>query len=188
MFEDARLDRVINNEKIPKGFHLATDEDWYDLESHFGVEPSDYWYRFANYYEIVNTYIADANNVDKYNYNVYPDSLSIYDHYSGKGTRIRDHLIADNEWIDFNDSSKKLNGTHIFNAHPAGIPYKSGDNEPVINPYKGYGVAYHTSDYQYYCKKRILWSGCDGICRMQTCRDNDKHDIMYSLYRCVKDE
>ena len=177
-----------NEKMIPKGFHLATDEDWYDLESHFGVEPSDYWYRFATYYENANKYIVDANNLDKYKYNVYPDSLSIYDHYSGKGTRIRDHLIADNEWIDFNDSSKKLNGSHIFNAHPAGIPYKSADNGSIVNPYKGYGVAFCTSGYRDACRKRILWSGCDGICRMQTCREDDKHDIIYSLYRCVKDE
>lgn len=178
---------------IPQGFHLATHEDWLDLEAHFSVENVDsLWEQYAKLNVGVYQYIADADGVNKYSYDIWPDALSIYDHYNGKGSHIRDYLIADNEWIDFNDSSKKLKGNHIFYAHPAGIPYISDfDNMTIENPYVGYGVAFCTSS-EHYCGniKRILWSGSDGICKIQTRHEYDKNklDVLYSLWRCVKDE
>lgn len=45
------------------------------------------------------------------------------------------YLIADNEWIDINDSTKMLQGRgHItgFNAHPIGIPGGYDDGKKVM--------------------------------------------------------
>ena len=168
-------------EIIPKGFHLATEDDWFDLEAHFGVKEKDeenHWeYVYVHGGVGANEFIADAEGVNKndYEYSDF-DYHSIYDWYSGKGSKIRDYLIADNEWKDINDATKKLNGNCIFNAHPAGIPYKTDKN--YENPYIGYGVAFYPN--------RLLWSGCDGICRMNIV--SEKKSIIYMLHRCVKDE
>jgi len=178
----------VRRNMIPKGFHLATDEDWFDLEAHFGIEEKDGEKHWRNYQvyggEAANRYIADGDGVNKNIYESdYFDYHSIYDWYSGKESKIRDYLIADNEWKDINDATKKLKGSHIFNAHPAGIPYKT-DNVNIKNPYIGYGVIFYPD--------RILWSGCDGICRLHIYskekKEGEEASIIYRLFRCVKDE
>lgn len=173
-------------ELIPKGFHRATNEDWLDLENLFGVEENEensHWQSVQIYSGNINKYIADAEGVSKNNYEhwYYNNYQSIYDWYCGKGSKIRDFLIADYEWKDINDATKRLQGGHTFNAHPAGIPYKT-DNMNIENPYIGYGVAFYPN--------RIIWSGCDGIGRMITYSelDNGEKTIHYELWRCVKDE
>lgn len=181
----------IANKIIPKGFHLATHEDWLDLESHFGVEDTTNWRQIrwsntsirkliANDYSNYN----DSYTIEMWNFN------SIFDWYCGKESDIRQYLISNNEWKDINDAEKKLEGSHIFNAHPAGIPYVSDFAKMTVdNPYKGYGVAFCTSRPDV---KRILWSGSDGICRIRSTsrfdRDAKEPKICYTLWRCVKDE
>ena len=182
-------------ELIPKGFHLSTVDDWLDLEKHFGVEDTEEC--TASIFN-PNSYkfIADADGIVKYEWwyvNTQVGHTTIYDHYIGKGSKIRDYLISDNEWKDINDASKKLKGSHIFNAHPAGIPHiLDYDNMTIENPYIGYGVAFCVYDWiEVY---RVLWSGSDGICRMRSAPDIDlpegeqNRDFLYSLWRCVKDE
>ncbi len=187
-----------NAEKmIPKGFHLATHEDWLDLEAHFGLveEKDTKSLSFAIWSLNLFHYIANSDDICKYDYVLDYDLFdytNIYDYYSGEGSGIRYYLIADNEWYDFNDATKKLNGSHIFDAHPCGIPYVSDyEKMTVDNPYKGYGVAFCTSSYgniSDWCIKRILWSGSDGICRIKSSHHDGYRDMTYSLWRCVKDK
>ena len=181
----------IANKMIPKGFHLATPEDWLDLESHFGVNDDTNWREVLWSNTGIKVFIAnDYNNYNDTDYKIETwDFYSIFDWYCGKESGIRQYLISDNEWKDINDADKKLKGFNIFNAHPAGIPYVSDfAKKTVDNPYKGYGVAFGTSTNQ----KRILWSGSDGICRIRSTSRLDREvkepKICYTLWRCVKDE
>lgn len=183
---------------IPKGFHLAKHEDWLDLEAHFGVEENDNnnnWKGWGMDCQTIYKFIANAGDTNKYDYKMEYHSKTYFsyltDYYYGKGSHIRDHLIADNEWIDFNDTTKKMNGSHIFNAHPVGIPYITDFEKMTFeNPYKGYGVAFNTSSGTGMgCIQRILWSGSDGICTVETNKNwnGNERNAVYSLWRCVKD-
>ena len=182
-------EKVLNEYEyiIPKGFHLATNDDWLDLEAHFGVEktdinsyirPNDHW----GY-----TYGKDTNNYER--------RKKYYDIYVGSETNIRDYLITNNEWRDFSDSTKMLEGHNLFNAHPVGIPYYEwihGNYGDSGDGGKGQCACFMTStinrdidDRELYVK-RILGSGSTGIGRVVYYHLNEYHE--YYLYRCVKDE
>ncbi len=180
---------------IPDGFRLPSYNDWLDLETYFGVTDDTIQKTYMVYNQDFYKYIPDSAGIKEHSYTPYNN---IYDHYAGKGTGIRDFLIADNEWKDINNPNIRLEGKgHItgFNAHPAGIPYISDyEKMEIHNPYIGYGVAFKTTsagvNWWGAHLKMILWSGCDGISKEISVDDDSKNekDVVYSLYRCVKDE
>lgn len=178
---------------IPNGFRLPTYNDWLDLETHFGVTDDTVNINYVTDKQMLYKYIPSGSDIsmEKEAYSPHDD---IYGHYVGKGTGIRDYLIADNEWKDINNPTVRLEGKgHItgFNAHPAGIPYISDyEKMEIHNPYMGYGVSFQTTSGRWGSYlKIILWSGCDGISKELAEENiNNEKDVVYSLYRCVKDE
>ena len=185
-FMDKKYDKI-----FPRGFHLSTNEDWLDMEEHFGVNDDSFSEKVQIFNQVMYKYILDSVGRNSVEENMWCSNKNIYDYYAGKGTGIRDYLISDNEWKDINNPTVRLEGKgHItgFNAHPAGIPYISDfEKIELSNPYVGYGVSFHTPDWEI-----ILWSGCDGIARRIGTSyfenfSNDR-DALYSLMRCVKDE
>ena len=175
---------------------MATNEDWEDLETHFGVEPYNiethpysigkkmfirdelYQYLYDTITQL-SRWVLDPIIIDDIRY---IDSV-----YVGKNTLIREYLISDNEWIDINDPAKRLQGYGLgFNAHPVGISERS--NHVIKENRKGYGAFFMTStlynnDNQYLT--RILASAYNGIGRIRVFADNGDH---FFLFRCVKDE
>ncbi len=195
---DSGLEMVLYRDKfvfergdmiIPKGFHLATDEDWQDLEAHYGVERAD-----VNSYSDMGMQWEGSNYLSDTTNSSYQELKEFYNIYVGSETNIRDYLITDNEWRDYKDTTKTLKGTHIFNAHPTGIPtyfwsgYGGDYYYRKTEGGKGYGTCFLTSTIinDSYVK-RILCSGSTGIGRVLYF-NHLLGDIDYYLLRCVKDE
>ncbi|MBR3567902.1 MAG: hypothetical protein IKN94_06480 [Salinivirgaceae bacterium] len=167
---------------IPEGFHLASDDDWQDLESHFGIERTN-----------ISSYYHGINYLDMYLDTTMPEwwrgrkDWDLYDIYVGEETNIRDYLIFDNEWQDYRDSTKTLKGSHIFNAHPVSIPWYQEWDYGNAEFYKGKAVCFLTSTkYKNEPVIRLLSNVSRGIGRMVT--DKTGRECEFYLYRCVKDE
>lgn len=160
---------------IPQGYHLATDDDWNDLEATYGLAKTD---------------ISDYCNIDYNHYYFIPDSeyikTALYywgDKYSdvpnkyiGKEVDIRSKLIAKNSWFDL--EGNPIEGYGIFNAYPA-YSYWHSDGKFGCG-----GVIFPTStiigENRIY---RMLWCGSKGILR---CKGDAPSTTNYCL-RCVKD-
>ena len=183
---------------IPKGFHLATNEDWEDLETHFGVEP----YNIETHPYSKGKKMPIAGELSQYLYDtitqlsrwvldpVIIDDIRYIDSvYVGKNTLIREYLISDNEWIDNNDPTKRLTGYGSgFNAHPVGIIDDTWETLGNSDSKIGYGAFFMTStfydnDKQYLA--RVLASAYNGIGRIRVVANKGSQ---FFLYRCVKDE
>ncbi len=169
---------------IPEGFHLATDDDWQDLEYTYGVEKSD-----INNYSVWESYLG--NSAKEWNH----ESIAGYNHYAldtitfvGVKNNIFEKLISDNEWKSNDSLNTILHGYGGFNARPYGVADEKFFAGGLIVKGVGYSVAFLTStnDPQNEgCQIiRYLWSPNHGIGRI-----NRKYywDNLY-LYRCVKDE
>lgn len=178
---------------IPEGFHLATDDDWQDLEYTYGVAKTDYY----NYPQLgvqdnglifgsLINYTPDwngTNNRGRKLYDKYANDTLIY---VGGKCDIFNKLISDNEWVT-NDSIKTvIRGTEGFNARPYGMISDLNDG-----PYRiGYSVAFMTStntkDSNNERRRiiRLLWSPNHGIGRINLAGYSDNNYML----RCVKNE
>ncbi|MBO7594969.1 MAG: hypothetical protein J6T12_08365 [Salinivirgaceae bacterium] len=166
---------------IPEGFHLATDDDWQDLEYTYGVEKKDY----NNYRKIGKDGVLTGHLI---NYSPEWEWESLRKNYEslandtimfvGGKNDILSKLISDGEWRSNDSLDVILQGQDGFNARPYGL---GGDNGRI-----GHVAAFltKTKDSQNDIIIRFLWSANHGIGRISLA---EYWDNCY-LYRCVKDE
>ena len=174
---------------IPEGFHLATDDDWQDLEYTYGLDRMDY-----NNFQKLGIQSNGLLNGDLLNYT--PDwagtndafGRNLYDKYAndtliyvGGKFDIFSKLISDNEWTSNDSINAILPGNGGFNARPYGLVGSRGAYRT------GYSAAFMTSTKDSMDEDRriirLLWSANHGIGRINL---NSYWDNHY-LYRCVKD-
>lgn len=194
------------NELIPEGFHLATDDDWNDMEANYGL------YRNTKERHLLNvsnlrSYFPDYNLVTKYG----PTELRDYRYsedttiFKGKDLDLLTKLISKEEWKSAY-TGETIAGAGVFNARPFGL-YKAyieenyvtiGDEFNTKNFEEG-GIAksevavYLTADTEPIL--RVLWSGNKGIGRAEYNYDYWGNEIKnsniwsseYVQIRCVKD-
>lgn len=176
---------------IPNGFHLATDDDWQDLEYTYGVEKTD----CSNYIksdvceEIINTKITMGfalrnanwpNLLDDYNKEI-NDTIK----YVGKDTGVFKKLISENEWITTDTLENIIKGSNGFNARPYGIIQADNKIAYFIGTLSVFFTSTKDPTDNYRHIIRYLWSGNQGIVRVYV--DGCVKEIYYML-RCVKDE
>lgn len=176
---------------IPDGFHLATDEDWQDLEYTYGVEKTD----CSNYIksdvceEIINTKITMGfalrnanwpNLLDDYNKEI-NDTIK----YVGKDTGVFKKLISENEWITTDTLENIIKGSNGFNARPYGRIQAEDKTACFIGTLSVFLTSTKDPTDNYSHIIRYLWSGNQGIVRVSV--DGCRNSIYYML-RCVKDE
>lgn len=157
---------------IPQGYHLATDDDWNDLEATYGLaktDISDYCNVDAN----LNFFIPDSEYIkiafDDCEYSDVPNK------YIGKEVDIRSKLIAKNSWFDL--EGNPIEGYGIFNAYPA-YSYSRNDK------FSCGGVIFPTGTIIGENRiMRMLWCGSKGILR---CKGGALWGTDFCL-RCVKD-
>ena len=169
-------------EIIPAGFHLATDDDWQDLEYTYGLrrtKTDEYKKWSAN----LAYYVAD--NIWKGKYT----NDTVF--YVGQKEQLFYKLISDKEWETPDSAKSLLNGQGGFNVRPYGI-IESGGIGGKQDVFKdNCATAYLTTTtngkddngYPIHCI-RFFWSGNTGVARIwNIC----SYHNMY-MFRCVKDE
>ena len=179
-----------NNESfgiIPEGFHLATDDDWQDLEYTYGVEKTDCSnYAKANIFDEMNIKMSmewaiSCGGTFLENYN---KELTDTIKYVGKNKGIFKTLISEKEWITNDSLQNIIEGSNGFNARPYGTIW-SGDGEAsrigTLCLFLTSTKDPNDSNRQII---RYLWSDNQGIARVSV---TEAYRIRY-LYRCVKDE
>ena len=158
---------------IPQGYHLATDDDWNDLEATYGLaktDISDYCNVDAN----LKYFVPDSEyiKIDVYYRDGYSD---VPNKYIGKEVDIRSKLIAKNSWFDL--EGNPIEGYGIFNAYPA-YSYSRNDK------FSCGGVIFPTGTIIGENRiMRMLWCGSKGILR---CKGGTLWGTDFCL-RCVKD-
>ncbi|MBR5167150.1 MAG: hypothetical protein IKW86_03665 [Salinivirgaceae bacterium] len=172
---------------IPEGFHLATDDDWQDLEYTYGVEKMD----FNNYVKSDMYTEINLKQTMEIAYSFGGDFLESCikemndtTKYFGKGTGIFEKLISKNEWKTIDSTETILEGLGGFNVRPYGVVLSMHDNEAYHIGYISLFLT-NTEDPTDSNRQiiRCLWSGNQGIVRV--CVSDLSAD--YYLYRCVKD-
>ncbi len=173
----ACLYRVFDSEIIPEGFHLASDDDWQDLEYTYGVEKQD-----CNEYEAI-----DALDIYNYKRNVdgfsWDEELSDTIKFVGQKVDIAQKLMSKNEWKSIDSTETILDGWGAFNARPYGW-IEIIENTPSC---LGTMVAFLTSTFDETKNTpivRVVWSGNKGVERIWA--DTPSHGRY--VYRCVKNE
>ena len=179
-----------NNEAIiPDGFHLATDDDWQDLEYNYGVEKTDCGdYTKSDVYSEMNTKMSMKNAIkygdfylDNYNKEII-DTIK----YVGKNKGVFSILISESEWIATDTLENKMDGNNGFNARPYGTMMWTSTNKTVSRIGTLSMFLTSTKDPTDSNRQiiRYLWSGNQGIARVSV---EDYSRILY-IFRCVKDE
>ena len=172
---------------IPEGFHLASDDDWQDLEYTYGLEKNDnrdYKTWIYNESDRSSEFVYLRRYIDfSEEYNLKKDSIS----FVGQRNHLFYKMISDKEWImpDSNDSS--FEGLGALNIRPYGVVASHGAPKDTIAI--GSAAAYLTSTFNYddsYPKHiiRFFWGGNTGVARVWI------YETYYNMYlfRCVKDE
>ena len=169
---------------IPEGFHLATDDDWQDLEYTYGVEKTD----CSNY--------AKANMIGEMNIKMsmewaiscggtflenYNKELTDTIKYVGKNKGIFKTLISEKEWIT--TDSLKIEGSNGFNARPYGSVWSSDGGASRIGTLCVFLTSTKDPNDSNRQIIRYLWSDNQGIARVSV---TEAYSNLY-LYRCVKD-
>ena len=179
-----------NNEAIiPDGFHLATDDDWQDLEYNYGVEKTDCSdYTKSDVYSEMNTKMLMKNAIkygdfylDNYNKEII-DTIK----YVGKNKGVFSILISESEWIATDTLQNIIEGSNGFNARPYGTMMWTSTNKTVSRIGTLSMFLTSTKDPTDSNRQiiRYLWSGNQGIARVSV---EDYSRILY-IFRCVKDE
>jgi hypothetical protein len=165
-----------DNTIIPDGFHLATDDDWQDLEYSYGLQKTD----CSNYTQWIggnDVYSCTPPHNSSYYYKWKQDTNT----YVGAKYNILYNLISKNEWVSTDSIPTTIYGIGGFNARPYGT-YVSMDNSII---YQSTSVAFITSTtIADNMVIRVLWSGSNGIARIK----RDSSSYMKGMYRCVKNE
>ena len=174
---------------IPEGCHLASDDDWQDLEYTYGIEKTDMsqYYVDGQAYFVTNRFL-EVNS----GWSWYKDTLENEKRdtikYVGQNVGIAQMLFSENEWVTHDTIKTILKGRGGFNARPFGV--KTDHDETPRLP--GCVAIFLTSTIEESSNDstedklviRVLWSGNCGIGRWATKWSSG----VYYLYRCVKDE
>ena len=171
---------------IPEGFHLATDDDWQDLEYTYGVEKTDCSnYAKANIFDEMNIKMSmewaiSCGGTFLENYN---KELTDTIKYVGKNKGIFKTLISEKEWITNDSLQNIIEGSNGFNARPYGTIWSSDDGASRIGKMCLFLTSTKDPNDSNNQIIRYLWSGNQGIARVSV---TEAYRILY-LYRCVKD-
>lgn len=184
-YEYSCSDNLISDKEIdiiPEGCHLATDDDWQDLEYTYGAEKRD----INDYYkgDFVLSYmpLSYVSHLKDYYESLANDTTLIFVN-NNYDVSLLEKLISKNEWKINDTSDIILNGYGVFNARPYGVP----DYYDYEISRSGYSVAFltGTKGLQEYSRIiRYLWSPNHGIGRISI--ENYRQNLY--IFRCVKDE
>ena len=184
-YEYGCSDNIISGEEIdiiPEGCHLATDDDWQDLEYTYGAEKRD----INDYYkgDFVLSYmpLSYVSHLKDYYESLANDTTLIFAGNNNNDDNLLEKLISKNEWKINDTSDIILNGYGVFNARPYGVP----DYYDYEISRSGYSVAFltGTKGLQEYSRIiRYLWSPNHGIGRISI--ENYSQNLY--IFRCVKD-
>ena len=163
---------------IPEGFHLASDDDWQDLEYTYGIDKQD-----CNNYKEMNTFDISNSKVEGETW--FDDEKNDTIKYVGQNVDITQKLMSKNEWNTIDSSETIIDGWGTFNARPFGWSWSgSGSVKPFC---VGTMVVFLTStidEERNAAVVRVIWSGNKGIERLWAI---DAYRAYY-VYRCVKNE
>ena len=184
-YEYGCSDNLISDKEIdiiPEGCHLATDDDWQDLEYTYGAEKRD----INDYYkgDFVLSYmpLSYVSHLKDYYESLANDTTLIFAGNNNNDDNLLEKLISKNEWKINDTSDIILNGYGVFNARPYGVP----DYYDYEISRSGYSVAFltGTKGLQEYSRIiRYLWSPNHGIGRISI--ENYSQNLY--IFRCVKD-
>ncbi len=174
---------------IPDGFHLATDDDWQDLEYTYGVKKTDCSnYAKANMYGEINIKLSMESAIRRGGTFLENFNKEITDtiKYVGKNKGIFRSLISEKEWITNDSLQNIIEGSNGFNARPYGSVWSDWISEGAFHIGTLSMFLTSTKDPNDSNSQiiRYLWSGNQGIARISV----NEYDVVYYLYRCVKDK
>lgn len=174
---------------IPKGFHLATDDDWQDLEYTYGVKKTDCSnYAKANMFGEINIKLSMESAIRRGGTILENFNKEITDtiKYVGKNKGIFRSLISEKEWITNDSLQNIIEGSNGFNARPYGSVWSAwiSDGASRIGTLCVFLTSTKDPNDSNNQIIRYLWSGNQGIARVSV---TEAYSNLY-LYRCVKDE
>lgn len=179
-----------NNSIIPEGFHLASDDDWQDLEYTYGVDKTD-----CNNYNLWEEWLGDKALI--WGWSTGSDSLfkeytkDTID-YVGGHKDLFYMLRSDMEWERKDSINELLGGKGVFNIRPYGLwdsSFKDVQRKNIVEVYltsTTKDINGSVDDDQFVV--RFFWSGNSGVARIWVDMNKNGNYNIYYTYRCVKDK